>query len=106
MNGPNEDQIELVVAGAAYRTRATAKFRNRKPVVPSDPKRIIAHLPGAITEVLVSPGQEVRRGEGVLVFEAMKMRNTVTATADGTVAAVRVEPGPLVAKGDLLVEIA
>lgn len=44
-----------------------------------------APLPGVVTKILVSEGQAVKKGETVLVLEAMKMENNITAEADGTV---------------------
>ena len=44
-----------------------------------------------VTEVAVSPGQEVRAGDKLIVLEAMKMLTTVSASADGTIAEVLVK---------------
>ena len=47
-----------------------------------------APLPGVVTKILVSEGQAVKKGETVLVLEAMKMENNITAEADGTVSGI------------------
>ena len=65
-----------------------------------------APMPGAILEVRVAPGAVVRRGDGLLVLEAMKMRNVIRAPSDATVAEVLVEAGAQVASGDPLVRFA
>jgi len=101
----DNDLHDLQIGGTVYRTRLTRKWRERKPVVLPDQKRIITHIPGLITEVYVAPGDAVERGDAVLVLEAMKMQNGVTTSIAGTVKAVHVAVGDLVAKGDLLVEI-
>jgi biotin carboxyl carrier protein len=88
--------------GTLYETTLTRKYALRKPYVPKDPKRLGAVIPGLVLEVLVAPGEPVRRGQSLLVLEAMKMRNSVAAPHDGTIAAVHVAPGDTVAKGQAL----
>ena len=100
-----QEKIEIEVDGAKYPTRPTRNYLARKPVVVNDPKRIMARIPGAILSVLAEPGREVARGDGIVVFEAMKMRNTIASTIAGRVKTLHVETGTLVAKGDLLVEL-
>jgi biotin carboxyl carrier protein len=101
-----ESELEvLIIDGTAYPTRLHEKYRRRKPVPVPDPTEVRAFVPGTVLEVLVEPGQEVERGQPVVVIEAMKMRNALTAAAAGTVGEVRVTPGMLVSKGDLLVSI-
>jgi acetyl/propionyl-CoA carboxylase alpha subunit len=72
---------------------------------PSGPSPLIAPMPGLIVRVSVSPGDEVRAGQGMVVMEAMKMENELRAPADGRVKVVRVAPGQAVEKGALLVEL-
>jgi biotin carboxyl carrier protein len=62
-------------------------------------------MPGRVVAVFVSEGEEVQRGQRLLVLEAMKMQNEVPAPAAGRVLAVRVKPGDPVAAGDVLVEL-
>jgi biotin carboxyl carrier protein len=100
-----EPLSELNVDGAVYRTRLTPRWRARRPFEPSDPREVRARIPGTIREVHVAPGRRVERGEALLVLEAMKMRNSVTAPLAGTVEEVRVEPGMLVAKNELLLRL-
>jgi biotin carboxyl carrier protein len=63
-------------------------------------------MPGRVIAVSVREGDEVELHQALVVLEAMKMENAVTATGDGTVMSVLVRPGAQVQKGDLLVEIA
>jgi biotin carboxyl carrier protein len=67
---------------------------------------IKAPLPGKITHVAVAVGDRVKRGDTVVVIEAMKMENEFKATAAGTVTEVRVRAGQAVNPGDVLVLIA
>ena len=64
-----------------------------------------APLPGAVTKVLVSVGEVVAEGDGLVVLEAMKMEHTLRALGAGTVRAVHGAPGQQVDVGDLLVEL-
>jgi biotin carboxyl carrier protein len=64
-----------------------------------------APLPGAVTKVLVSVGDVVAEGDGLVVLEAMKMEHTLRALGAGTVRAVYGAPGQQVDVGDLLVEM-
>ena len=64
-----------------------------------------APLPGVVTKILVANGQSVKKGETVLVLEAMKMENNITAEADGTVTGVCVSAGDSVMEGTTLLTI-
>jgi pyruvate carboxylase len=72
---------------------------------PNNPAHGCAPMPGMVTEVAVSVGQEVKAGDKLVVLEAMKMLTTVSAGADGTVAEVHVTKGDRVESDDLLVRI-
>lgn len=65
-----------------------------------------APLPGVVTKVLVKEGQAVKKGEVVLVLEAMKMENNITAEADGMVSGICVNAGDSVMEGTTLITIA
>ena len=65
-----------------------------------------APLPGVVTKILVAEGQAVKKGETVLVLEAMKMENNITAEADGQVTGICVAAGDSVMEGTTLVTIA
>jgi len=119
-----EDNIAKVeVNGTKYSVEVHKEIKQTKtPVlvrqeVPS-PKRsetkikknigasiIKAPLPGNILQVSVKNGDEVKRGDKLLVYEAMKMENNVLAEKDGVVAAVKVQPGDSVLEGDVLIEM-
>jgi 3-methylcrotonyl-CoA carboxylase alpha subunit len=68
--------------------------------------RLTAPMPGRVTQRMVEPGTSVRRGQPLIVIEAMKMEHTVTAPADGIVEAVRFAPGDLVEEGAELIVLA
>jgi len=56
-------------------------------------------MPGRVVRILVETGGRVKRGQGILVLEAMKMENEVGSPKDGVVAEVRVAPGQRVETG-------
>jgi 3-methylcrotonyl-CoA carboxylase alpha subunit len=81
------------------------------PLVPragEDPAagRLTAPMPGRVTHLMVEPGSRVRRGEPLMIIEAMKMEHTVAAPADGVVTAVRFVVGDLVEEGAELIALA
>jgi geranyl-CoA carboxylase alpha subunit len=69
------------------------------------PQRLTAPMPATVIKVLVSPGQQVRKGDTVVLLEAMKMELPVRALADGTVGAVNSREGDLVQPDQILVEL-
>ena len=71
----------------------------------SDSKQIGAPLQGLLSNVLVKPGQEVKRNQPLFVIEAMKMETTVTATEEGVVAKIQLKGGSLVNSEDLVLTL-
>ena len=61
---------------------------------------------GAVTQVFVSVGDSVKRGQPLLVLEAMKMEHSILAPVDGFIEAIAVAKGAQVATRDTLVVIA
>ncbi len=72
---------------------------------PDNPAQACAPMPGMVTEIAVSPGQEVKAGDKLVVLEAMKMLTTVSASADGVVKEVLVKKGDQVDSDDLLAKL-
>lgn len=100
-----EQPNSIYVGGTYYETGLTAKYRKRKRYQKQSGKNICAEIPGIVRELLATPGQQVRSGQGLLVLEAMKMQNILAAPIDGEVVAIRVVTGQNVAKGDVLIEL-
>lgn len=93
------------VDGNKYRTHLSRKYALRKPYKPYDPNKITAFIPGTIRKVNVAVGHKVRKGDVLLILEAMKMYNSVTAHNDGIVASIDVKQGDKVTKNQVLIEI-
>lgn len=74
----------------------------RRKANKANPNEIGATLSGSLVKVAVSLGQKVKKGDVLLVTEAMKMETTITAPKDGTVAEILVTPGSRIESGDCL----
>jgi biotin carboxyl carrier protein len=78
--------------------------RNRGGSVEAEGRQqVLAPMPGKIVRVLVSAGDAVRAGQGLLVVEAMKMQNEIRAPKSGTIDRVRVVEGQTVNAGEVVV---
>ena len=65
-----------------------------------------APLPGTINDIKVTVGQAVKKGETLVILEAMKMENNIDSDRDGKVQEVKVQKGDTVMEGAILVTIA
>ena len=72
------------------------------PVAAGEGQKITAPMPGTILKVNVQNGQAVKKGQVLLVLEAMKMENEIMAPTDGTVTSVTVTKGASVTSGAVL----
>lgn len=66
---------------------------------------VIAPIPGVITEIKVAAGNSVKKGDVLLILEAMKMQNEILAPYDATVTEICVSQGASVQTGDALVRL-
>lgn len=65
---------------------------------------IKAPMPGLVLEIKVKPGDEVKKGDQILILEAMKMENILKSPGDGVVKAIKVNVKDNVEKGQVLLE--
>lgn len=100
-----KDTGRLNINSTIYTTRLSRKFINRKPYSPSVPGQVISYIPGTILDILVNEGQVVKKGEELLILEAMKMQNFVKSATGGKIKKISVNKGERVGKGTLLLEI-
>ena len=85
---------------------APAPERAKKPkAAAGSGTKVLAPLPGTITEMKVAVGDTVRKGDTVVILEAMKMQNNIEAECDGTITSVLVSRGDTVMEGAALVTI-
>jgi pyruvate carboxylase subunit B len=95
---PQEVDLEVL---SGYQ-RGTAPSGRPMPGKPGD---VVTAMPGNIVAILVSVGEEVAAGQGVLVTEAMKMESEIQAPIVGTVKAIHVRQGDRVNPNEVLMEI-
>ena len=108
-----EEALHTVSTEAAAAPAAPAAAPAAEPAAPAAAAKsgpgagapVKAPLPGVVTKILVKEGQGVKKGETVLVLEAMKMENNITAAADGTVTGICVSAGDSVMEGTTLITI-
>ena len=92
------------VATAPVATPQTVAPVQQVAPAPKDGANTIkAPMPGIILDIKAAPGTSVKRGDVVLILEAMKMENEITAPVDGVVSQVLVTKGSSVATGDSLI---
>ena len=89
------------VRDKSFQQTATA----RRKADPAKPGEVGAPIPGAVTTLHVKAGAEVKKGNALLVMEAMKMQTTVYAPTSGRVAEIVVSARESVGAGDLLLTI-
>jgi len=117
-----KNNIELEVNGTAY--SVTMKEEIKKPKTPTlvrsaskDPSaplnmnasagkaKIVAPIPGVVLSIDVKIGDVIKVGDRLLVLEAMKMENNITAEKSGTVSAIHIVKGQQVLQNELLIEL-
>ena len=120
----NDKEYEVEVElGKANITKTTVLTAPAAPVAPaaayapvfvpvSQPATLVsggkivkAPMPGTILDIKVQPGQMVKKGEILLILEAMKMENEILSSADGVVKQIVVAKNAIVSTGDALVVI-
>ncbi len=67
-------------------------------------KDIKAPMPGLILDIMVEVGQEVKKGDALMILEAMKMENVLKSTGEGTITSIEVEKGQSVEKNNILIK--
>ena len=105
-----EDEYRVLVDGRSYHMTLVDERRMRVGVNQTDAQlqgrqKISVPMPGKVIAVLVAEGDQVEKGQGLVIVEAMKMENEVRAAVAGKVKEIRVAPGQAVESGELLVEL-
>lgn len=79
------------------------KRRRREDEGDANASHVTAIMPGRVVKLLVGPGDQVTRGQGLLILEAMKMENEIVCPRDGVIKEILVEPGKAVESGDEMI---
>ena len=116
------DKAQVVVNGTQYEVDVEREKEEVKPVVAPRPKaapapaaaasapaagdangtKAVAPLPGTIMQIFVNVGDEVKRGDKILMYEAMKMENNFLAEVDGVIKDIKVKVGDNILQGAVL----
>ncbi len=101
MNKPTKKQVVTITRPAQAAVAPIA----RPQQTAAAPGALRSPLPGTILEILCKVGDPVKRGQKVIVLEAMKMENAINADRDGVIKEVKVNKGDSVLEGADLVII-
>ena len=99
-------EVELEeITGAAPAAAAPVAAPAAAPAAAPGGEKVCAPMPGTILSVNVSNGSAVKKGDVLMILEAMKMENEIMAPCDGTVTSVAAAKGAAVESGALLCTI-
>ena len=115
------DKAQVVVNGTQYEVDVEREKEEAKPVIAPRPKaapapaaasapaagdangtKAVAPLPGTIMQIFVNVGDEVKRGDKILMYEAMKMENNFLAEVAGVIKDIKVKVGDNILQGAVL----
>ena len=96
--GFNSYEVEIVDAQEKY-------MRSRRKEEVRQEDTIVAPMPGKIVKILVNPGDQVKEGDTLVVFEAMKMQSNLNVVGDCTIGTILVSEGDSVASGQPLIRL-
>ena len=100
-------EIKTPAAPVAAAPAAPAPVAAPAPAAaPAGGETVTSPMPGTILDVKVAQGQAVKKGDVLLILEAMKMENEIMAPCDGTIASVNATKGSSVETGAVLCVIA
>lgn len=106
-----QNEYEILLNGVSYTFSVETPFSlKRKKLLAGKQNEmtemsIKSPMPGKILDVLIEVGQEINRGDTLVVLEAMKMQNVIVASRKGRIRRVGVVAGQTVGKDEILVEI-
>jgi biotin carboxyl carrier protein len=108
---PDEDHWQVHLLGQFYQVRVEDEREKRLRSADKDVERLGAEfvlkapMPGLVVAVPVSEGQQVEKGQTLLVLESMKMQNELRAPHAGTVVRLRVKAGESVQQKQILLNV-
>ncbi len=108
------DQMEVEVDGEVFSVRIVSVGGNQVQVTRAAPQKaprgeiaggIRSNMQGMVLQVMVHRGATVKKGDTLIVLEAMKMENPIHSPVDGKVTEIFVDTGDVVQNGDVLVVV-
>lgn len=106
-----QNEYEILLNGVAYTFSVETPFSlKRKKLLATQQGNLSvvtvkSPMPGKILDIPIEEGREINKGDTLLVLEAMKMQNIITASHKGKVNRIHVANGQTVCKDELLIEI-
>lgn len=88
-----KDHLDLLLEGMGMQNGSAQKINNVK-----------APMPGLIQSIAVSEGDQISKGDNLLVLVAMKMENVIKSSGSGVIKTLKVSPGQIVEKNQVLLE--
>jgi biotin carboxyl carrier protein len=95
----------LNIDTSLYKTRISKKFENRKSYQSANPKIVLSFIPGTVLDIFITEGQNVEKGEELMILDAMKMQNRLKSSIQGKIKKISVNKGDKVSKGTVLLEL-
>jgi len=106
---PTDSGLEVLLQGQLYLVQIEDERQRRlrqassTQTLQSGDFHLKAPMPGLVIAVPIEEGQEIEKGQDLIVLESMKMQNELKAPREGTVARIRVAPGDSVEKNQVMV---
>ncbi len=93
----NGSAREVEILDRSVQTKKDSKRKADK----SNPKHIASPIPGTIAEILVNPGDSIKKNQPLMIVEAMKMETTILAKTDGAISEILISQGDSVSDDEL-----
>lgn len=102
----NNDKLGVLnIDTSLYTTKLSKKFLSRRKYAPADPRLVLSFIPGTVLDILVKEGDNVKKGDDLMILDAMKMQNRLKSPANGRIGRIAASKGDRVSKGTLLIEL-
>ena len=98
-------EIEIELMSETEAAAAPAPVKAEAPKATGEGEAIASPMPGTILDIKVNVGDSVKKGQVLMILEAMKMENEIMAGTDGVVTSIGVTKGAAVQTGDALCTI-
>ena len=101
--------LEVLLGGRLFQVTVEDERQHRlrqsadAAAIPGGEFQLKAPMPGLVVAVPIEIGQQVKKGENLIILESMKMQNELKAPRDGKITRVRVEPGDSVDQNQMMV---